>query len=178
MTNVARIKTAAVVAAAVAILVGVVVLAVGGGRDTHSVTSPSGFDLPALTSSGRVRLSDYRGKPVVVNLFASWCAECRVELPAFARAATDLRGRVQFIGIDSLETGDGRAMAAEYHLTESGFVLGRDVGAGGSAFHDALHAPGMPVTIFYDRAGHIVGRDIASLPESLLRSQLHQFSGV
>ena len=172
------IKPVAVIGAAAVILATVVALALRGGGTGASVTAPSKFDLPALTGGGRVRLSDYRGTPVVVNLFASWCTECRTELPAFARAAHDLQGKVRFIGVDSMETGDGNGMAATYHLAANGFVLAKDVGVGGAAFHDALHAPGMPVTIFYDAQGTIVGRDIASLPESLLRSQLHQYYGV
>jgi thiol-disulfide isomerase/thioredoxin len=169
---------AAVIGAAVVILATVIALAVRTGGTGTSVTSPTAFDIPALTGGSRVRLSDYRGTPVVVNLFASWCTECRTELPAFARAAHDLRGHVRFIGINSMETGDGKAMAAQYHLSENGFVLAKDVGVGGAALHDALHAPGMPVTVFYDAQGKIVWRDIASLSESLLRSQLHQYYGV
>jgi thiol-disulfide isomerase/thioredoxin len=169
---------ALVVTVGIAILAAVVVLAFSTGGTGRSVTTPTAFDLPSLTGSSRVTLNSFHGQPVVVNLFASWCTECRTELPAFARAAHDLQARVRFVGVDSMETGDGRAMAAEYHLAENGFVLARDVGVGGSGLHDALHAPGMPVTVFYDAQGHIIGRDIASLPESLLRQQLHQYYGV
>jgi thiol-disulfide isomerase/thioredoxin len=166
----------ALVGLAVLAIVGVVAIREGGHRGYDS--NPVAFALPALDGSQHVTLAGFRGTPVVVNLFASWCAECQVELPAFARASARLRGRVQFVGIDSMETGDGRAMAAQYHLAENGFVLAKDVGAGGSALHDALRAPGMPVTIFYDASGRIVGRDIASLPEATLTAQLRQYYGV
>jgi thiol-disulfide isomerase/thioredoxin len=147
-----------------------------GSHDATSNTSPTAFDLPALTGGGRVRLTAYRGTPVVLTLFASWCTECRVELPAFARAAADLRGKVQFVGVDSLETGDGRAMAGQYHLAESGFALGKDVN--NSALHQALKAPGMPITVFYNAQGQPISRDIASVSEATFRAQLHRFYGV
>ncbi len=170
-------KTALVVGVGAAILAVAAVVAFRPTGNSHSVTSPTAFDLPALSGGGRVRLADYRGTPVVVNLFASWCAECRTELPAFARAARDLHGRVQFVGIDSLETGDGRGMADEYHLAAAGFALAKDVGRGGGDLHQALSAPGMPVTIFYDSAGRILVTYIASLPESTLREKLTQYYG-
>jgi thiol-disulfide isomerase/thioredoxin len=167
-----------VIAIGVAVLLVVGILAFGHGG-TSANTTPTAFDLPALNGPGRVRIASYKGTPVVVNLFASWCAECQTELPAFARAAHDLRGRVQFIGVDSMETGDGRAMAAQYRLAENGFALARDVGGGGgSGLHDSLKAPGMPVTVFYDASGRELFRDIASLPETTLRQQLHQFYGL
>ena len=171
-------KKLAVIGASMAILVAVAVVAFQPSHDHGSVTTPTAFDLPALTGSGRVMLRAYQGKPVVVNLFASWCTECLTELPAFARAAHDLSGKVQFIGVDSMETGDGRGMATRFKLAAAGFVLARDVGPGGSGLHDAIHAPGMPATIFYDAEGRILGRDIAAVPESLLRTQLQQYYGV
>lgn len=44
------------------------------------------FDLPTLDGNGRVDLSDLRGQVVVVNFWASWCAECKVEHPHLAEA--------------------------------------------------------------------------------------------
>jgi thiol-disulfide isomerase/thioredoxin len=72
---------------AVLILVAVGVLAFrGGSRTAGVVTSLAAFSLPALSRKGWVSLAGYRGKPVVVNFFASWCPECQAALvPAGAR---------------------------------------------------------------------------------------------
>jgi thiol-disulfide isomerase/thioredoxin len=50
------------------------------------------FTLPTL-DGGQVRLSDYKGKTVVLNFWASWCAPCRDEMPSIARLALALEGR-------------------------------------------------------------------------------------
>ena len=161
-------------ATVIVVVAGLLAFRTSGGTAALN-SNPTSFDLAALTGSGRVRLADFRGRPVVVNLFASWCAECAVELPGFARAANDLRGRVQFVGVNSMETGDGRGMADRYHLQASGFALARD---SQDRLHAALRAPGMPVTVFYDGAGTLLVRDVASLSERDLRAELHALYGV
>lgn len=142
-------------------------------------TRAEAFDLPALGSDGRVRLADFRGKPVVVNFFASWCDACEFELPGFAAAADELRGEVVFVGVNSLETGDGMAMAREFRLEESGFVLARDIGGRqSSGLHDALGGRGMPITAFYDARGRLVDVAGGALPEDALRQKLRQLYDV
>jgi len=170
-----RTVVAAVAAVAVAVVVGILAFR---APSSSAAANPTSFDLPALDGTGTVRLSSYRGEPVVVDLFASWCSACRGELPAFAHIAASLRGRAQFIGVDSLETGDGAAMAEQYRLAANGFVLARDVGPGDSDLHDALRAPGMPVTVLYNPAGRIVAKDMASVPAAALQAQLRQYFGL
>jgi len=170
-----RTAIAGACAVVVAVAVGIVAFR---SPTTSAAASPTSFDLPALNGAGTVRLSSYRGEPVVVDLFASWCSACRDELPAFAAVAASTRGKVQFIGVDSLETGDGAAMAEQYRLAANGFVLARDVGPGDSDLHDALRAPGMPVTVLYDAAGRIVAKDVSSVPAATLRSQLRRYFGI
>lgn len=146
------------------------------GRGT---TDPTAFDLPALGSEGRVRLADFRGKPVVANFFASWCDACAFELPSFAKASEQLRDHVVFVGVNSLETGDGMAMARQFRLEESGFVLASDIGGQqSSGLHDRLGGRGMPVTAFYDDAGRLLDVAGGALPEDVLFDKLRELYGV
>lgn len=175
-------RRALLLGAAGVLLIGVLaVVAFSGGTaaEKNGSTDPAAFDLPALHGPGRVRLADYRGTPVVVNMFASWCSNCRDELPLFARTALALRGRVQFVGVNSQETGDGAAMANEFHLQASGFVLARDIGGSpAEGLHDALGARGMPVTAFYSAQGRLLRTYRAQVPESVLRSTLQELYGI
>ena len=130
---------------AVVAVIGLVISASGGGAS--GVADPARFDLPAYQSSGRVRLADFRGKPVVVNMYASWCTVCRSELPGFTREARRLAGKVVFIEVNTEETGNGDALADEFHLAQAGMILAKDVGPSpASRLHDAYGAQGMPVS--------------------------------
>jgi cytochrome c biogenesis protein CcmG/thiol:disulfide interchange protein DsbE len=119
-------------------------------------TGASDWVLPRLDGSGAaVSVADFRGHPLVVNFFASWCDPCRAELPLLAQAARDLQGQVGFVGVNSEETGDGLAMARDHGIGE--WVLAADSGgANQSGLHDALGGRGMPITAFYDSNGRLL----------------------
>jgi cytochrome c biogenesis protein CcmG, thiol:disulfide interchange protein DsbE len=80
-------------------------LASGFGRDPHQVPfalkgkpAPD-FTLTRLDNGERVRLSQLRGRPVVLNFYASWCGPCQEEHPILAMAAQRLRGEANFFGV-------------------------------------------------------------------------------
>jgi len=171
-------KKLAVAALALVVLAVLGVLAFRS-RPPAGSASPTSFDLPALDGGGRVRLAAYHGKPVVVTLYASWCTACLSELPGFARESGRVRGRVQFIAVDSQETGDGLAFARRFGLAASGFVLARDVGQSSSGgLFKAYAARGLPVTVLYSPVGTIVWKAVEGVPEDVLRQQLQRWYGV
>jgi cytochrome c biogenesis protein CcmG/thiol:disulfide interchange protein DsbE len=66
----------------------------------HPTGAPA-LSLPALGASGRqVTLSQYQGRPLIVNFFASWCGPCQQETPLLARFYRQQDGRVTIIGVD------------------------------------------------------------------------------
>ncbi|MBJ7595157.1 MAG: TlpA family protein disulfide reductase [Candidatus Dormibacteraeota bacterium] len=140
-------------------------------------TDPAHFDLPALIGTGRVRLSDFRGRPVVVNFFASWCTACRGEAPGF-RAVRAAAGRaVTFVGVNTQETGDGAAFAREIGISD--WPLARDVGgASSSGLLEAIGGAGLPITAFYDAAGRLRQVLVGALSEDTLRAQLRSLYGI
>jgi thiol-disulfide isomerase/thioredoxin len=176
-----RKQLAAVGGAIVLILVVVGVLAFhGGGSTAGAVTNPAAFSLPTLNGNGQVRLAHYRGKPVVVNFFASWCTACQAELPGFTQEAKALKGKVTFIGVDSLETGDKNFLPNLFHLADSFAALASDVGPNGNDLHAALGGGNtMPLTAFYGANGRLLDVERAALvPVGALKFKIAQLYGV
>jgi cytochrome c biogenesis protein CcmG/thiol:disulfide interchange protein DsbE len=63
---------------------------------TSPVRPAPQFDVPSL-DGGQVKLEDFKGRPVVVNLWATWCAPCKLEHPLLVKMAQD--EKVEILGI-------------------------------------------------------------------------------
>src|SRR5690606_15895218 len=116
--------------------------------------------VPALTfrdgAGKEVSLADFAGEVVVLNLWATWCAPCRDEMPSLDRLQARFGGNGLEVVALSLDRGDvakvrdfydelGISSLAIYHDPDS--RAGRELGA-----------PGLPTTIVIDRSGREVGR--------------------
>ncbi len=166
--------------AAIVLVGGAIALAVVASRGTADGTDPRSFVLPRLGAPGTIALDDLKGKPLVANFFASWCSQCQAELPGFAEAATRLRGRVTFLEVDSLDSGNGQAMASSYGLRKAGALLARDVGgADRSGLHDALGGGnGMPITAFYGGSGNLLTVHLGAFNAPDLHRELDELYGL
>lgn len=98
-------------------------------------------------------LGEYRGTPLVVNFWASWCPSCTAEMPAFESVYQAFKGEVEFVGINN---NDNRQAALELaRSTGVTYRLAED--AGGEVFA-AMGGAGMPTTLFIDGSGVVVER--------------------
>jgi cytochrome c biogenesis protein CcmG/thiol:disulfide interchange protein DsbE len=88
---------------------------------------------------------------VVLNFFASWCPNCQAELAAFAAASRRLRGRVDFVGIDTSETDPHAAIALEQR---AGIVYPTGFAADQTVANEYL-VGALPETFFIDAAGRV-----------------------
>ena len=121
-----------------------------------------------------VDLSKLRGTPLVVNVWASWCPPCIAEMPILTSAAADLRGQVQFLGVDIQD----RDAAALEMLTAFGADFPSVVDEAGE-IRGKLAISGPPVTFFVDERGVIVGRhDGALLSTEYFDALLEQYLGI
>ncbi|MBV9101307.1 MAG: TlpA family protein disulfide reductase [Candidatus Dormibacteraeota bacterium] len=139
-------------------LVVMVLVTLSGRKSAQAspyTTASTTWVLPKLQGSGTVTLAQFKGKPLVLDFFASWCTACRAELPDFLGVSRKVAGKVQFAGVDSEENGDGVGMAQRYGVTA--WPLARDVGGSQlSGLRESLETiPGMPVTAFYDASGRV-----------------------
>ncbi|AVT34335.1 alkyl hydroperoxide reductase [Plantactinospora sp. BC1] len=126
---------------------------------TPGATAAAGRSLPALelpcfVGAGEVAVAELRG-PAVLNLWASWCAPCRKELPAFQRLADRAGDRLRVVGVNSGDSRPAAQSIGEDFGLEFPNLYDRDkkllTGLGGRAV--------LPVTLFVDAEGRIRHRD-------------------
>jgi cytochrome c biogenesis protein CcmG/thiol:disulfide interchange protein DsbE len=123
------------------------------------------FSLPTLADpDGALGPDDLRGRPAILNFWASWCDPCREEAPAFARAARE-HDEVAFLGVNIL---DGREEALEF-VEEYGIPYPSVRDASG-AIAKRYGVNGAPETVFLDPQGNVVGRYIGAFREGELES--------
>jgi cytochrome c biogenesis protein CcmG, thiol:disulfide interchange protein DsbE len=118
-----------------------------------------------------VTLVGLRGKPAVVNVWASWCGPCRQEAPQLERFAASLRGRARLVGVDWSDGLDGaRAFVRLYGWT---FPVLRDPQG---TVGDRYGLWGLPTTFVLDSGGRIVERLPGPQTEAGLREALRAAS--
>jgi thiol-disulfide isomerase/thioredoxin len=123
--------------------------------------------LPEVTLAnleGRaVTLGPLRGKPLVLNLWASWCPPCRREMPVLARAQA-AHPEVAFVFANQGEA----AEAVKAYLATQRPVVRNVVLDGSSALARSTGAAGLPTTLFFNARGELVDRRMGELsPASL-----------
>jgi thiol-disulfide isomerase/thioredoxin len=120
-------------------------------------------------------LGRFQGKVMVVNFWATWCAPCREEMPAFNRLQARWAGRgVQFVGLSNEDGAKverfGRELAIGYPL----WVGGDEVGEFSRRLGNRLGV--LPFTVLVDRHGNIAEAKVGPYSEATLESRLAALS--
>jgi len=131
-------------------------------------TAPS-FSLARLGGGAPVSLATFRGAPVVLSFFASWCPHCRADLASFASAS----GRVAVVGVDTND-GQGEAAARLLRAVHATYAVGLDPTA---TVASQYRIEALPVTYFLDARDRIQGVAFGQLTtarlDALVTTLLH-----
>lgn len=132
-------------------------IALPGSDSSVSARIPSDYEIPTLDGR-QLRLSDYRGKVVVVDFWAIWCPPCRKEIPQLTRLAEANRAKgVEVVGLHIDDRGRSSPEAIRAFVDQHG--LGYTVGfATDEVFVDYLgeDETAIPQTLVFDRTGKLV----------------------
>lgn len=129
-------------------------------------------DFAVQDSGGNsVRLSDLRGKPTVVNFWATWCPPCRSEMPHFQAAYEEMKGEVNFMMIDLVGGGETRDKAEDY-LSKQGFSFPVYYDTTGEA-SQTYEVTAIPTSLFIDAAGNLTGQSVGAMDLDDLKSGIN-----
>ena len=117
-----------------------------------------------------VNLSDYFGKPIVLNFWASWCGPCQREMPHFEQAYLDMGEDIQFVMVN-MTTGRETQKSAQDFLDETGYtfpvLFDLDMDA---AYTYGVYS--LPMTVFIDDNGNVQDLAFGAIDEATLLSKI------
>jgi thiol-disulfide isomerase/thioredoxin len=158
-----------IVVALLALAAGIYLHPLNRQGDPIPAAAPAGFLDTAIAdlSGNKTPLSTWKGKVLVINFWATWCAPCRKEIPEFVRMQERLGGRgLQFVGI-AIDEADKVApfvkevginypiLVGEVDAAELSRLLGNEAGA-------------LPFTVVVDREGRVVKTELGATSEAKL----------
>ena len=143
---------------------------------TEPQTEPEEETIPAPdftvydADGNPVRLSDYLGKPIVLNFWASWCGPCQMEMPHFEQAYLDMGEDIHFVMVNMTGGRETQKSAQEF-LDETGYTFpvffDLDMEA---AYNYGVYS--LPMTVFIDEAGNVQDLAIGAIDEATLLSKI------
>lgn len=157
-------------------------LALAAGFFAHRGSTP----LPAPTTEGvakllqttlpdlegqKVRIADWRGKTLVVNFWATWCAPCREEIPALVRTQAKYGARgLQIIGVALDDKVRVEPFAKEMRINYPTLLAGIDGLELAAAAGNKVGA--LPFTVYIDRQGAIVRAELGGVDDAKLAEHI------
>ena len=141
---------------------------------TEAPLLPTTVDaLPSMDPDGfRQLLGQLEGTPVLVNFWGSWCPPCRDEMPRLVSAQAEWGDRVQFVGVDILDTrAEARAFMEEFGMTLPSVFDPPD------AIKTSLGHFGQPVTAFYRADGSLEFAWTGPIQPDVLEQHLRAIAG-
>ena len=114
--------------------------------------------LPCLTGGPAVNLAHLGGRPMVINLWATWCGPCREEMPILQDGYQRFGDQVSFVGVATKDSPQGAAA----FLEDVGVVYPQLVDVDGQLLA-SLGIPGLPVTLVLDAQGRVMNRHVGPL---------------
>lgn len=129
------------------------------------------FTLPSYPDNQPISLSDFKGKPLLINFWASWCPPCQEETPDLVKAYAKYGNKVQFISVnltakDSLP--DIKGFIDKYGIQ---YPVALDVNGTVTSQYNVV---AIPTSIFVNRSGVIVARVTGAIMPQILESDLQR----
>jgi len=153
----------------------VAILSAGLGKDPQHIDSPligkqaPDFALKAVGTGETIDLTQFRGKPLVVNFWATWCRPCYEEHPVLVSNAQIMQGQVQFLGVVFQD----KEEKIQQFLNERGTAYPTLVDQAGKTAI-AYGVGGVPETFFLNKDGRIVDKFVGPIDSESLQTNIRK----
>ena len=150
-----------------------------GNNSQSDTTAPEGSqpektDPPAPDfyftdyDGNRLQLSQFEGKPVILNFWASWCGPCKSEMPDLEEAFKTYGGDIHFIILNMTDGSRETVQSARNYIDSQGytFPVYYDTNQNGAVSYGVS---GIPVTFFIDAEGYVVGMYSGAMTANILQ---------
>ena len=140
-----------------------------GEKENEPAELTKAFDFTVYDEEGNaVKLSDFEGKPVVLNFWASWCGPCKSEMPDFEEAYGEYGEEIQFLMVNMTDGYQETIESAKKLITDSGYTF--------PVYYDtdleaakAYSVYSIPVTYFIDKDGYMTAYAQGALDKATLQ---------
>ena len=119
-------------------------------------------------AGAEVHLSDFFGKPIVLNFWASWCGPCKSEMPDFNEKYAELGGDVHFVMVNMTDGGRETVETASAFVEKNGYAFPVFFDTTGEAAA-AYGAYSLPTSFFIDAQGHVIAQAVGAIDASTLQ---------
>ena len=131
-------------------------------------------DFTVYTQDGTpVNLSDFYGKPIVINFWATWCGPCKIELPAFDKLYQEYKDEVHFLMVNLTDGVDETVENVSAFVDENNYTF--------PVYYDTdmdaaitYYITSVPRTLFIDSDGNIAYGYMGTMSESTLQTYIEE----
>ena len=140
--------------------------------ETLGETTPQPQQVPDFTvydaDGNEVKLSDYFGKPIVLNFWASWCGPCKSEMPHFEEKYLALKDEITFLMVNMTDNSRETVEIASGFVADSGYTFPVLYDSASSAAI-TYGVTSLPTTYFIDAEGNGIAQAVGAIDAATLQ---------
>lgn len=148
----------------------------GDGNGANAATTPAPDFTMTDADGATLTLADFKGKPVLLNFWASWCGPCASEMPDIQSAWEEHGNDVEFVIVNMTDMNGETEQSAKAFLAENNYTFPCYFDANNSAA-TAFGVSSIPQTYLINAEGNIIGAYMGAMDASVIAQGIDMLTG-